>query len=237
VDILNQIIAEQPQFHRGETEIYRPLTIHESYLNKYVKSRSINLEKTCYGIGKDVALFLYSTIDEKWKTLEIGAGISTLAFALKGSDHIAVTPNEEEITAIKDYALKKEIKIDNISFIPEESNNYLPKCELKDLDLVFIDGKHAFPWPIIDWFYTADRLKKGGLMIIDDAHLYSVSILKDFMREDPRWRLKKSFMGKTFVFQKVVDRVHDVAWHMQPYIVNRIDKWAVFKSLFEKIKK
>jgi hypothetical protein len=61
----------------------------------------------------------------------------------------------------------------------------LPRCQLANLDLILLDGKHAFPWPVVDWFYTADRLKQGGLMIIDDAQMRSVGVLRDFMAADP----------------------------------------------------
>jgi hypothetical protein len=236
MDLLDQIIAEQPQFHRGETEIKRAFADNESYLNRRVKNRFLRGERACYGVDKDVAKFLYDSVNENSLTLEIGSGISTFAFALKRSNHIAITPNADEITAIRDYAIKKSINLDKINFVIEESNNYLPKCDHVNLDLVFIDGKHAFPWPIIDWFYTADRSKKGGFMIVDDAQIYAVSILKDFMKEDPRWRLQKSFGGKTFVFQKLEDKVHDVAWHMQPYTVKRIDKMVVAKAFLQKLK-
>jgi hypothetical protein len=82
---------------------------------------------------------------------------------------------------------------------------------------VFVDGKHAFPWPILDWFYTADRLKRGGLMVLDDVHLRPVRILVDFMRVDPRWSFQRAFANQTIVFRKEQDSVHDVAFHMQPY--------------------
>ncbi|MGE0701926.1 MAG: hypothetical protein AB7O57_22700, partial [Hyphomicrobiaceae bacterium] len=74
-----------------------------------------------------------------------------------------------------------------------------------------------FPFPILDWFYTADRLKRDGLMIIDDVHLKTVRILKDFMDSDPRWDRAAGFDEKSFAYRKLADSVHDVAWHMQPY--------------------
>ena len=95
----------------------------------------------------------------------------------------------------------------------------MPRCQLADLDLILLDGKHAFPWPMVDWFYTADRLKQGGLMIIDDAQMRSVGVLRDFMVADPAWNLVRDFAGKTVVFQKMRPYVHDVAWHMQPWNV------------------
>jgi hypothetical protein len=56
-------------------------------------------------------------------------------------------------------------------------------------------------------------------MIIDDAQMRSVGVLRDFMAADPAWNLVRDFAGKTVVFQKARPYVHDVAWHMQPWNV------------------
>jgi hypothetical protein len=95
----------------------------------------------------------------------------------------------------------------------------LPRCEAEDLDLVLIDGKHAFPWPIIDWFFTADKLKRrNGIVVLDDLQMSSVSMLGDFLREDPRWRLVQSLGRRALIVEKIAESIHDVAWRMQPYI-------------------
>jgi hypothetical protein len=39
------------------------------------------------------------------------------------------------------------------------------------LDLVLIDGDHAFPASFIDWYYTAEQVKLGGYVIVDDTNL------------------------------------------------------------------
>jgi hypothetical protein len=43
----------------------------------------------------------------------------------------------------------------------------------------------CFAWPIIDWFYTAEMLQEGGLLILDEVQLRSVGVLVEFLREDP----------------------------------------------------
>ena len=233
--ILEEILAERPKLHKGETEIKRSFALKESHLDSHSARKLANGVKACYGIGPDIAQFIYHTVNENSKTLETGAGISTLIFALKRTDHITITPNETEILSIKEYAEAKQIRVDTIRFIIDESDKYLPKCDLDGLDLILIDGKHAFPWPIVDWFYTADRLNKMGFMIIDDAQMFSVAILKAFMQEDPRWKLYRSYGNRTFVFQKLQDSVHDVAWHMQPYL-DRLNKKKPFGSLSGKLR-
>ena len=120
---------------------------------------------------------------------------------------------------IHEYARNHDIELETIRFIAEPSERYLPRTEESDLDLVLIDGKHAFPWPVVDWFFTAEKLKCGGLMLVDDVPLRSVAILAQFMSADPGWELVHDFSGRTLAFRKIRQEVLDVAWHMQPWTV------------------
>ncbi len=57
-----------------------------------------------------------------------------------------------------------------------------------ELDLVLIDGAHSFPIPVIDWFYGAGRLRRGGVVVFDDIDLPAVRILLDsYLELDDRW--------------------------------------------------
>lgn len=235
MDKLQQIIHERPSFHRSETEIDRSFEASESLLPHEAAAKLISAGLTCYGIGPDVLSFIADTIREGSRTLETGAGCSTLVFAIRGSEHIAVTPSQSEITLITEYASHEAISLDKIQFVQESSDRYLPRCEAEGLDLVLLDGKHAFPWPIVDWFFTADRLCQGGVMIIDDAQMRSVAILAEFMKVDPGWQLMRDFSGKTLAFRKVRDSIHDVAWHMQPFTVAQPAGTAVGASLLHRL--
>jgi predicted O-methyltransferase YrrM len=237
MDLLERILEERPKFHRGEVEITREFSANESSLSEKLVDRLTRREPVCWGIDREVASFLYACVNSGSKTLETGSGISTLVFALKGSNHVAVTPSEGEVRAIKEYANKMKIDLSKITFVVEQSEKYLPICGFSDLDLVLIDGKHAFPWPVLDWFYTADRLKKGGLMMIDDIKLHSVGILKEFMSEDPRWRLHHLFGNRTCVFEKIADSAHDVTWHMQPFVSNRMPKKGLIQNAGNRLRR
>jgi hypothetical protein len=214
---LAHILAERPKFHRGELEISRNYDPDESFLPRSVAHSIANTSLVHYGIGEEATRYFFDTVSSHSKTLEIGLGISTLAFSLKRAQHVCVTPMQSEIDEINVYGSALAIDMTNTTFVCESSDTYLPKCGLSQLDLVLIDGKHAFPFPMLDWYFTADRLARGGLMVIDDVQIKPVRIVKDFMDSDPRWELVTSFDHKTFVYRKLTDVVHDVAWHMQPY--------------------
>jgi hypothetical protein len=221
MDKLQQIIHERPSFHRRETEIDRSFDPSESLLPYDSAAQLATQGLTCYGIESDVLAFIAETVHEGSRTLETGAGCSTLVFAIRACQHITVTPSQSEINLIREYAAQQEIGLDKIRFVPESSGRYLPRCEIEQFDLILLDGKHAFPWPIVDWFYTAGKLREGGVMIIDDVSLRSVAILAEFMKIDPRWELIRDFSGKTLAFRKLGDSTHDVAWHMQPFTVGQ----------------
>jgi hypothetical protein len=213
--ILLEILKEKPAVHGAQTEI------------KLENNIANNNPSACWGVCNDVAFFIYDSIKENAKTLEIGAGISTFAFALRNCYHTAITPHDTEITAIRDYASSKSINLERVSFVAKSSEEYLPTVDITELEFVLIDGKHAFPWPIIDWFYTADRLKKGGVMMLDDLPLKSVRLLSDFLITDKeRWSVVKKISHQAIAFQKLVESVHDVSWVTQPFS-NKKDKLAL----------
>ncbi len=214
---IEKLLADRPAFHRIETEIHRLFEASESCLPPAMAKQFASGGTACYAIGPDVLRFLADSVSPSSKTLETGAGLSTLVFALRVTAHFAVTPSKPEISSIRDYAANNGIRLDSVRFICEPSEEFLPRCELADLDLVLLDGKHAFPWPMVDWFYTADRLKQDGLMIVDDAQMRSVGLLCNFMAADSAWNLVRDFAGKTLVFRKMRPLIHDIAWHMQPW--------------------
>src|SRR5262249_32313187 len=160
-----------------------------------------------YAINVDVLRFIAEYVGPESRTLETGAGSSTLTFACRRARHIAITPSADEVRRIEAYAAELEIDLATVLFVGQPSEQYLPHCDHADLDLVLLDGKHAFPWPMVDWFYTADKLRRGGLMLLDDIKLRSVGILVEFMHADPRWEFCREFSGKTAMFRKTTDRV------------------------------
>lgn len=214
---LRRVIEDAPCFHRSETEVDRPFAPTESLLPSDRATALAAGGLTCYGVGEDVLSYIWKTVGDGSRTLETGAGVSTLVFALRRCHHVAITPSEDEIGRIRSYAAERDIPLDRVDFVAEPSDAYLPRSPRSEIDMALIDGKHAFPWPIVDWFFTADRLRRGGVMIIDDVHIPAVAILAEFLRRDPAWERVHDLSGKSLAFKKLRDSIHDVTWHMQPF--------------------
>ena len=122
------------------------------------------------------------------RTLETGAGLSTVLFTAWGCEHLAVVPFEDEAEAIEGYCDELSIGRASLKFDLRPSEIALPTLAGREFDLVFIDGCHGFPLPTIDWFYGAGLLRKGGVVVFDDVQLPQVSsLIGTFVEPDSRW--------------------------------------------------
>lgn len=145
-------------------------------------------------------------------TLETGCGYSTIVFAALGTRHTVVSPLAEEHERVRAWCREHGVGVETVEFLVRPSHEVLPSLDPGPLDLVLVDGSHAFPWPFLDWFYTAEHLRQGGLLVVDDTHLRTGAILRDFlMAESGRWTRVREFR-RSVVFRKTAPRVLDGAW-------------------------
>jgi len=98
---------------------------------------------------------------------ETGCGVSTLALSMMSMEHHRFTLLEEEVDGIR-----------------EEADYSLAHGHLPEFDLLLIDGAHAFPYPMFDWFFRGRRLKEGGVLAVDDVWMPSVAMLASFLRDE-----------------------------------------------------
>ncbi|MGI8632335.1 MAG: class I SAM-dependent methyltransferase [Solirubrobacterales bacterium] len=164
---------------------------------------------------------LVSAVGEGDRTLETGCGHSTIAFALCGAHHTAISPTPAEQESLESFCRKREIPLDRLTMILGHSQEILPGLEPTTLDFVLIDGAHAFPVPFIDWYYAARRLKVGGLMMIDDTQIRTGRILTDFLESEVgRWRLLER-RPSLVMFEKTAEPTIPAGdWPDQPYCAN-----------------
>lgn len=172
------------------------------------------------GIHPDLAGFLDETLKPGHATIETGSGLSTLVILRnKVAQHIAISPDPDEFEAIRSFCREHNVDTGPLRAVVARSQDYWPVADLAHLDLVLIDGDHAFPMPFIDWFYTADRLKIGGWMIVDDTYIVTGTILADFMRVDPKWQeVTRHWSGRFAIYKKLRHPIHGGRWSDQPYL-------------------
>src|SRR5438309_88268 len=146
-------------------------------------------------------------------TLETGAGSSTIVFAAAGAEHEAVTPDAAEEDRIRAECERRGIDSSSVSFRIGSSHDVLPALERRPLDLVLVDGAHGFPYPILDWWYLAPRLRVGGVMLLDDAYMPPVGTLVDALRSQPGWEVAAPIGQRTVAFRKVAETPPPFDWN------------------------
>lgn len=182
-------------------------------------------KEEAWPLSTKVIQWLVENLPEGAHTLETGCGYSTMAFAICGAHHTAIAPDYQQHGRIVQWLKAQEVSAEQLRFLDARSQDVLPGLELEPLDLVLIDGCHAFPAPYMDWYYTAEKIKKGGFVVVDDCQLLTGKVLADFLEsETGRWKLH-TWIGKTAIFQKVTSEpvVEGIEWIDQPYCQTRLD--------------
>ena len=124
------------------------------------------------------------------RTVETGCGASTVVFAATGALHTAISPSRDEYMRVLAYCAEHAIDASGVTFVEGYSDQVLPSLgDDQDLDFAFIDGAHAFPYPILDWSYLARRVRLGGFLTLDDVPIPTIAVAYRFMRADEAWEL------------------------------------------------
>jgi hypothetical protein len=144
--------------------------------------------------------------------------MSTVLFAAWGAQHRCVTPGEAEAAAVIAYCEREGISTDGLTIDVAYSDAVLPSLDPNDppLDIVLIDGSHGFPAPLIDWYFGAGRLRRGGVVVVDDLQLPAVGILTDYLDRDPRWQSVRR-TSKWAAYQRCSDGPLTEDWFLQPF--------------------
>jgi hypothetical protein len=158
-----------------------------------------------WGLAWEALAWLETNVETGMATLETGAGASTMIFAARGALHEAITPDAEEERRIRSACSERGIDDTRVTFHIGHSETVLPSLTGRALDLALVDGAHGFPYPILDWWHLAPRLKTGGRMLLDDAYLPPVAAIVDYVRASDAWELEGAISFRTVCIRKVRD--------------------------------
>jgi hypothetical protein len=171
-----------------------------------------------WGLDGATLRWLADRVEPDWRTVETGCGLSSVLFALKAAKHTIVAPNVHEHDSVRSWCAARGFSTAHVTSVVELSQVALPMLEPEPVDLVLIDGGHAFPTPFIDWYYLAGRLRTGGYVVIDDLHIRTCSLLRDFLAaERGRWCLRAE-VGRAVIFEKLqTELIPESDWTGQPW--------------------
>jgi hypothetical protein len=189
--VVELLVRERPSFHLGGA-VWNALPETLSLIARYVRAGD--------------------------RTVETGAGASTIVFAATGARHTAISPIADEHARIRAWCREHEVDDGNVSFVVDTSDRVLPAMTQDEtLDAAFIDGKHSFPHPVVDWHYITTALKAGGVLLVDDLPIPAVGPVVRHMLVDPAWELLELADNRAGVFRKVGDPEPGDDWEAQPY--------------------
>jgi predicted O-methyltransferase YrrM len=163
--------------------------------------------------GAGTLSFIAETTGLGDRTIETGVGASTVAFAAAGARHVAVSPEPREHHQVAAFCDEQGVAIDQVDFRDGYAEEVLPSLPASArFDLAFIDGKHSFPYPILDWHYLNRHLRVGGVMLMDDVAALAPEMLCRRMLVDSAWRFLAALDGEAVAFEKLAEPPADDPW-------------------------
>jgi predicted O-methyltransferase YrrM len=90
-----------------------------------------------------------------------------------------------------------------VVFVEGESKRTVPAHSFDGpLDLVLLDGPHAYPLPQLEFAYLSPHIRPGGWIVLDDIQIPSVHELVHFMRRESSMVLEEVAVRTAF-FRKI----------------------------------
>lgn len=137
-------------------------------------------------------------------TAETGCGGSTILFSHTSKRHIAfaIQGDERTITGLRNQA---DLRAERVLFVEGETKETLPLHRFEsELDLILLDGPHAYPLPQLEYVYLFPHLRVGGWLILDDIQIRSVHELFRFLKLEKNVVLEE-VVARTAFFRRVVN--------------------------------
>jgi hypothetical protein len=146
---------------------------------------------------------------------ETGCGGSTIVLSHASEHHIAfaIEGNDRTITELRSQS---DIRKEAVTFVEGETKDTVPGYRFEaQMDLVLLDGPHAYPLPQIEFAYLFPHIKLGGWLVVDDIQIPSVYELFRFLKLEPSVALEEVAVRTAFFRRiKVVESGPD-GWALQ----------------------
>jgi precorrin-6B methylase 2 len=118
-------------------------------------------------------------------TAETGCGGSTIVLSHASDRHTAFAIDGKDRT-ISELRKQSDLRTGKVTFVEGETKDTLPAYRFEgELDLVLLDGPHAYPLPQIEFAYLFPWIRLGGWLVVDDIQIPSVYEIFDFLRKEP----------------------------------------------------
>jgi hypothetical protein len=136
------------------------------------------------------------------RSAETGCGGSTIVLSNASEHHTAFALEGIDRT-ISELLEHPDLQGERVCFVEGETRDTLPAHVFRDeLDLVLLDGPHAYPLPQVEFAYLFPHIRIGGWLVIDDIQIPSVYELFRFLKQEPSVALEKVVV-RTAVFRRL----------------------------------
>jgi hypothetical protein len=156
-------------------------------------------------------------------SVETGCGGSTIVLSHASNRHTAFAIEGKDRT-ITELVKHSDLRTENAIFVEGETKDTLPAYRFEgELDLVLLDGPHAYPLPQIEFAYLFPWIRQGGWLVVDDIQIPSVYELFDFLQKESSVLLEEVVVRTAF-FRRVGAGEHGPdGWALQG--INRNTVW------------
>jgi len=146
---------------------------------------------------------------------ETGCGGSTIVLSQAIGCHTAFAIEDENRT-ITELRQQSDLRSENVTFVEGETRDTVPGYQFAaELDLVLLDGPHAYPLPQLEFVYLFPRLRLGGWLVMDDIQIPSVYELFRFLERESAVALEEVIVRTAF-FRRVSAAEHSPdGWPLQ----------------------
>jgi precorrin-6B methylase 2 len=135
-------------------------------------------------------------------TVETGCGGSTIVLSHASDRHTAFAIEGKDRT-IAELLKQSDLRAESVIFVEGETKDTLPAYQFEgELDLVLLDGPHAYPLPQIELSYLFPWIGLGGWLVVDDIQIPSVYEMFDFLRKESSVVLEEVVVRTAF-FRRV----------------------------------
>ena len=148
-------------------------------------------------------------------SVETGCGGSTIVLSHASGRHTAFAIEGSELT-ITGLRMQPDLQQETVTFVEGESKDTLPRYDFDgEVDIVLLDGPHAYPLPQIEFVYLFPRIRVGGWLVLDDIQIPSVYELFRFLEKESSVVLEE-VTARTAFFRRVRTGEHGAdGWELQ----------------------
>lgn len=152
-------------------------------------------------------------------SVETGTGRTTLLFSQLSKQHVVFTKEDsgdgDSLTAVQTSPLLG----DGVEFVVGPTQRTLLSYPFGPIDLAYLDGPHAYPFPDLEYWAVYPHISHGGMLVIDDVNIPTIGNLYAFLKADAMWSLAE-VVDNTAFFRRTNAEALDPygeGWWLQGY--------------------